>query len=945
MKVDGSYASLVQGVSQQPPEKRLDGQMTEQVNMLPDVVEGLTRRHGSVWQAEYDTDTDPDQLTSQIADLRSYRCFPYTNGGKDFILCIRRKAKAVGTDLPPIFCYNKTDQSFHTYTRNTVDADLDEFEAGGCSAVTAIGKYVFMAGNTIVPSATSTDLWGDVTNRLDAVLWVRGGAYGRTFKVTATKDDDSTVDFEYTTPVSSYPGVLDTSHVPLYTITGPGPTATNESPFLPTPTVGSIITYRLHFAEHTVTALLVGRNGVFLTNTFPTPPASASEYSWDSGAPDTVDFHSSNALSENINIAYSTVALATNPSYADQVNDITNAYNTAVTNWIGSAAEAIQPDNIAESLRLAAVAAGLSSALRDGSTVIFDNIKALQVEDGGDNTLLRGVANEVTTVDKLSDKHKVGKIVRIRAKNASENFYMRAQAKEATVTSGYTEVRWIEGAGTEHAVTLAVIYGVVDGTNFDVASSAAGLATLSGFTDVPEYAVSTAGDADSAALPFFIGKTITYLGVFQDRLLVGAGAVIRASKTTDYLNFFRSSILTVPADDPFEVLSQGNEDDILRHSVFYDRDLVLFGDLRQYVLNGRATMSPTNAAMPIMSAHANATAAPPLAVGELIFYGQTTTTISGKATSSLHQIQPGQVAESPESYINSSQLKNYMRGTVIEIARHDNPTHIFVRTTENDNGFYVFSYLTQEGQGRIQAAWSRFVYADEIGQIAGISPDPNGLFVFSFRQALNADGDAFINWLTVDRQPLTTGLSSYPYLDSIRTIDQVEDADSVNPNTTGAWYAAFDDSTDRFLIGSPLADYLQLEADFPDGDGLLVGALTESYVIPTNPRAKDGNGQTINTGKLTVSSFLLSLKDSSGLVTSLTRRKGTPIVRTYNGRVIGDPDNLIGHEPVTDLSQSVPIATERKKFELKLSARKWMPLTISTIEWIGQLFHRPQRVG
>lgn len=47
MQVQGSYGRLLQGISQQPPAVRLDGQGSDQINMVPDVVDGLKTRMGT----------------------------------------------------------------------------------------------------------------------------------------------------------------------------------------------------------------------------------------------------------------------------------------------------------------------------------------------------------------------------------------------------------------------------------------------------------------------------------------------------------------------------------------------------------------------------------------------------------------------------------------------------------------------------------------------------------------------------------------------------------------------------------------------------------------------------------------------------------------------------------------------------------------------------------
>ncbi|MGL6086421.1 MAG: hypothetical protein ACRC29_10960 [Enterobacterales bacterium] len=47
MEVQGSYGRLIQGMSQQPPAVRLDGQVTYQLNMVSDVVDGVKTRPGT----------------------------------------------------------------------------------------------------------------------------------------------------------------------------------------------------------------------------------------------------------------------------------------------------------------------------------------------------------------------------------------------------------------------------------------------------------------------------------------------------------------------------------------------------------------------------------------------------------------------------------------------------------------------------------------------------------------------------------------------------------------------------------------------------------------------------------------------------------------------------------------------------------------------------------
>ena len=841
MKAANSYASLLRGVSQQVAQDRSDGQHGEQVNMLSDPVNGLTRRHGSIWQAEkHMPSLVPAQLADYLADTAAWTSRDFDIGGKEYVVALRQATRPAGANpLPVAIVYNKTDKVFLNLVRNVTDTQLDLVESGGVAAATAIGKYLFLSGNSTVVSGTNTPLWNTNANYEKAVVWIRGGSFSRKYTVTVRLQSGGTVSVNYTTPTSSYQGVLNTSDIP-----------------------------------------------------------------------------------------------ATATDYTKQVNDRVNAYNGAVTQWIGTSTAAVQPAAIATQLKDLLVAAGVTCTVQ-GSHICFSSstpIKSVEVDDGGDGSLIRGVADEIESVDKTSVIHYVGKVVKVRSRNATEAFYLKAVAKDKLVTTGYTEVTWVEGAGVEHSITGGLTYCTISGTNFYMASSATLLNAIIAGTH-PTYSVSTAGDDDSAPSPFFVGRKVTYLGAFQNRLLVGSGGVLAVSKTEDFLNFFRSTVLTLPANDPFEMLPQGSEDDELFHGTLYDQDLVIFGKKRQYVISGNLALTPTAANMAVMSSYEGVADAAPVSAGGYIFYAK-----RGEKYSSLHQIQPGQTENSPESFPASSQIDSYLQGGTIEMASATgSPSMLFMRTTGYRYGVYSFAYLDKQ-DGRKMDAWSRWSFHEVLGPVIGWSVVTDGLMVLSLR--VN-DGKVYV---VSDICPLTTGLSTKPYLDSLRPWASVSSgAGSVTTASGANWAAAFDSTSARYFTGALLPDVALLQASYPGEPGLMVGALQESYFTPTNPFMKDGKDKAILSGRLVVTKKIVAFKNSIGFGWDLSYRDQVNTTVTFNGRIMGDPTNVIGVEPISTGQHNIPIGRETRQYELTIKARRWYPFTVTAIEWVGQFFNRVQR--
>lgn len=838
MKVANSYASLLRGVSQQVPQDRAEGQHTEQVNMLSDPVNGLTRRHGSVHQAEtLLVGPTTEEVASYTEDVKSWRSYDFNIDGKEYLILYRSGARPPTANPLPLFTvYNKTDKVFLPIARNVVDTSLDLAESGGVSAITAVGKYLFFAGTDVPVTSSSVELWNTPTNLQRAVVWIRGGAYSRKYTVSVRLPAVAPITVTYTTPSSSYQAALDTSSI-----------------------------------------------------------ATAD------------------------------------PAYTKKVNDIVNAYNGEVTKWIGTSAAATQPAAIATALKDLLVAEGVS-CITQGAHICLNGVTAVAVDDGGDGSLIRGVADEIESVDKVSVIHHVGKVVKVRSRNSSEAFYLKAVAKDQAVLTGYTEVTWVEGTATERSITGGIMYATIVGGTCYVASTATLLTALTPGPH-PAFVASTAGDNDSAPSPYFVGKAITYLGTFQNRLLVGSGGVLAVSKTDDFLNFYRSTVLTLPANDPFDMLAQGSQDDTLRAGVLYDQDMVIFGKKRQYVINGNAALTPTSANMAVMSNYEGVTDTSPIAAGGYILYAK-----RGELFTSLYQIQPGQTANSPEAYPASSQIDSYLLGSGIELVGiTGSPSMAFLRTTGSPNSIYVFAYLDKQ-DGRKMDSWSRWDFNPELGSVCGMGVVTDGIIALFMR--VGAGGV----YLVADRCLTTTVLSTQPYLDSLRPYASVAaGTGSVTLAGSAEWAAAFDSTSARRFTGTFLPNVGVLLTNYPGEPGMLVGAVQDSYVELTNPFMRDPKNKAILSGRLTITKLVVAFKNTTGYRWLLSYR-GTPVSDvTFNGRILGDPANVVGIEPVSTGQSTIPVGRETRQYTLRIQGRRWYPFTITAIEWVGQFFNRVQR--
>jgi len=170
----GSLGALLQGVSQQPAHIRNDGQVTDQVNMVSDVVRGLTKRSGVSFISEMDIPTD-----LKFIDLNV--------GGQAYKLGYKAGYVSI-TD---------TDGVSQTLVVN--DNALDYI--GDDMAAYSYDDDIYITNRDVVVAkdATNTEAQDDVIKDVGLVMSL-GGLFSHQYKVTVEYDDGYKAVGVYTAP-------------------------------------------------------------------------------------------------------------------------------------------------------------------------------------------------------------------------------------------------------------------------------------------------------------------------------------------------------------------------------------------------------------------------------------------------------------------------------------------------------------------------------------------------------------------------------------------------------------------------------------------------------------------------------------------------------------------------------------------------------------------------
>ena len=886
MKVSGSYDNVTRGVSQQVEQNRRPGQHHEQVNLISDPVRGLARRRGSMMDGETLRGTvggyDGVDFPNRIRDHAHHKTFTFEIAGKAFDVYYRSATLEAGY-VPSLGemlqVYDRENQAYLPGNYPAAAAAmLESYKLDGIAAPALLGRYIAIAGKSHVPTATVVNQWNTIPDGNGATkfaVWIKGSAYSRKFTIEYVFANGGTLKATYTSPSSGYSGTLDTSDI-----------------------------------------------------------------------------------------------LTADPDYTKKVNDRVNAYNSAVTTWITTSANGASAEGIAAGLNTATLNAFLTANIeppqlwRDSSTLLITNkpvgnlgragsrIVEINVTDGGDNSLIRGVGREIADAAAVCPRHFPGHVVRVRPKDgdADKVTYLKAVVQDVAGLSDSVygnEVIWQECPGQLVTPTNVFLYGTIEYSPVTMtnvllfgrnAAELAGVRAVYGITHDPETPTmipSVAGDTTTDPLPDFFSRPISYLGTFQDRLVIASGSKVFMSRPGDYFNWFRQSTLTLEDDDPLEVQAYGSESDTIRASVTYDRNFIMFGDALQYVVSGRQAISPKNATINIMSAYEDAVDAFPVQSGNFVFFCR-----RNAGFTTVHQMQPGILSETPVAYQVSSQLDSYIKGNPVEMVAFTSPNLLFVRTDADPYTLYVFSYLDSAGANeRVFDSWSKWTWHPDVGAITGIAADDGELLVHVIRKH---NGTLFNG---CERFSLSAEFNGMPHLDSIRKqsgwvagtlLDGVDNDDVA---------FVFGPSRAVRLVGVPSDRLAELD-DYPAPDRaeLLAGYSFPAYVTPTNPFPRDNKDNAIVNCRMTLGKLDVSLANSGGMKLSITTSGGTKVVLDSKARILGFNNNIVGQQPISTYTDTALIGKEIREVAYTIAAQSWLPMTVASIEWTGQYFNNVRRM-
>lgn len=226
-----------------------------------------------------------------------------------------------------------------------------------------------------------------------------------------------------------------------------------------------------------------------------------------------------------------------------------------------------------------------------------------------------------------------------------------------------------------------------------------------------EWYERTSGDDFTNAMPSFIGKTLSDVFFFGNRLGLLAGSNLILSESGVYENFFRTTVTDLLDTDPIDVAVDTNSVVNLRYAVPYNKNLLLFSDNEQFILSSDDTLTPKKASVKASTAYKFNKNIQPVSIGPNTYFASTV----GDNTKIREYFNVPNTTSNDAQAI-TEHVPSYIPGDIRKLDASTKHDMLFILCESTPDTIYVYN-MAWEGEQKSQSAWHKWVFNKDVFSI------------------------------------------------------------------------------------------------------------------------------------------------------------------------------------------------------------------------------------
>lgn len=388
------------------------------------------------------------------------------------------------------------------------------------------------------------------------------------------------------------------------------------------------------------------------------------------------------------------------------------AYNSA-----GTASFSTPSTTEVGALDIGAVVSGLTAAVNgitDYSAESTGNV--IKISNTVDRDFNLSVRGGITNKAMTAIKGKANDVTELPPQ-CFDGFILKVNNTEDSDSDDYyvkftTEAPGIPGAGSWEETVAPDIKTTLNSSTMPhalvrLADGSFTLDALNSDNAFGGWAPRQVGDETSNPIPTFVGRTISNLFFFSNRLGFLSEDAVIMSQPGDYFNFFSQSALTVSDADPIDITASSTIPAILKAAIGTAKGLLLFAERSQFLLSAQELVfSSSTVKLDEISNYFYRSDVLPLNSGVSVSFISEGVTYSKVMEMAVDSIENRPQVADITRVIPEYLPPNFEWGEVL-------PNNNMLVYGEGTNAVFVFKFFNN-GDERQLAGWTKWTYPSQI---------------------------------------------------------------------------------------------------------------------------------------------------------------------------------------------------------------------------------------
>ena len=456
------------------------------------------------------------------------------------------------------------------------------------------------------------------------------------------------------------------------------------------------------------------------------------------------------------------------------------------------------------------------------------------------------------------------------------------------------------------------------------------------------YGDRVVGDLTSSPNPSFVGKKISNVFFYKNRLGFLADENVIMSASGDFFRFFPDTVTTILADGPIDVSVSHTKVALLKHAISFNDSLTLFADTTQFRIDTSGVLTPETISIIPSTEFENDANVSPVGAGNFLYF------ISKKGDfSSVREYYLRSDTVITDALEVTAHVPKYIPKNVIKMSASSNEDILVCLSSETRSKLYVYKWYN-DGQQKLQSSWSTWELASG-SSILDVQIIENTLYMVVSRsdgvfleqldlQYLDDTGLEFN--IRADRKVSLTG--SYDSGTNLTTWTlPYQYTGNVIAVKSGSWSdrKGVDITTTR-----PSNTTVAATGDYSSQPVIIGIPYTMTYEFSTqHVREKDGR-QSVQSGRLQLRTMRLNYEDTGFFKITVTPEARATYEYEFAGVVLNQANSTIEDVILSDGTFRFPVQSRNDRVAIQIVSDSYLPVAVQNAEWEGFYNIRSQRI-